>query len=158
MRAQSACIDGTRAEAASDTECCAQSAHVVYNGDCLHEARRPSDCGRVQVPRRAPSRGVHLQARGGRLADSSRFARGRMGVAVPVRRAAYDDGDDGALVVCVEHMIVRDPSLNELAEMFRGFYADRAAQGESWVITDEGKEFGERRPPIRAQILDKGET
>jgi hypothetical protein len=61
-----------------------------------------------------------------------------------------DDGEDGALVVCLEGVVVRDPSLNELAEMCRGSYADRAAQGESWLVTDEQEEF------IRHHVKETG--
>lgn len=61
-----------------------------------------------------------------------------------------DDGEDGALVVCLEHMVVGDPSLNELAGMCRGSYAERATQGESWVITDEQEEF------IRHHVKETG--
>ncbi len=109
---------------------CVMGAHVVYNGDCLHEARRPSDCGRVAEG--APILHVSHEADG----DWQFLCSGQH----------EDDGDDGALVVCLEHMVVGDPSLNELAHMCRGFYADRAAQGDSWVVTDEGEEFDERRP------------
>lgn len=52
-----------------------------------------------------------------------------------------DGGDDDGLVVCLEHVVARDPSLNELADLCTSHHADRAAPEDKWIITDEQEDF-----------------
>jgi hypothetical protein len=55
-----------------------------------------------------------------------------------------DSVEDGPVVVCLEHVVAGDPSLNDLAHMCRSSSAERAAPGDRWVMTDAREEFIQR--------------
>lgn len=43
----------------------------------------------------------------------------------------------GASLVCLEHVVAVDPSLNELAELGCGMSADRERVGAGWFVKDD---------------------
>jgi hypothetical protein len=45
------------------------------------------------------------------------------------------------LLVCLEHVVSRDPSLNELAALCTSHYAERETPLSAWRITDQSEEF-----------------
>lgn len=69
----------------------------------------------------------------------------------PIREVAHDAGGDWqflcgegehadaseAVLVCLEHVVSRDPSVNELASMCTAHVATRSAVGAPWRIEDE---------------------
>ena len=61
-----------------------------------------------------------------------------------------DGGEDSGLLICLEHLVARDPSLNDLADLCSGNHADRATPDDKWTITDEHEEF------IRRSVEDPG--
>lgn len=61
-----------------------------------------------------------------------------------------EGGDDGPVVVCLEHVVARDPSLNELATMCSMSHADRSTESDPWTIVDEREQF------IRDHVEDPG--
>jgi hypothetical protein len=48
-----------------------------------------------------------------------------------------DGGDDKPLLVCIDHVVASDPSLNDLADMFPLHSATRAGRDAPWVVHDE---------------------
>lgn len=48
-----------------------------------------------------------------------------------------DGGDDGPMFVCLEHVVARDPSINELAAMCTRSRAQRSGLDDEWTIVDE---------------------
>ena len=50
------------------------------------------------------------------------------------------DIDEMPKVVCISHLIERDPSLNELADLPNGWEAERNKQGGKWIRSEREKE------------------
>lgn len=61
-----------------------------------------------------------------------------------------DGGEDSGLLICLEHLVARDPSLNALADLCTNHHANRATPDDTWTITDEHEEF------IRRSVEDPG--
>lgn len=55
------------------------------------------------------------------------------------------EGEDKTKLVCLEHVVEHDPSLNELAKMCINHRAERASAASPWNVVDEGEEFIERQ-------------
>lgn len=57
--------------------------------------------------------------------------------------------ESGAVRVCLHHPIDDDPSLNELADLPRGWCAERSQPGAPWIrgeMSDEGSSGGAEDP------------
>lgn len=48
---------------------------------------------------------------------------------------------DEPVIQCLEHIVARDPSLNELAGLCSSHRAERKSADSPWAITDEAEEF-----------------
>jgi hypothetical protein len=68
--------------------------------------------------------------------------------------------EDG-LVVSLGGMAERDPTVNALAKMSTGHYAERATQEAQWTVTDEAESFildCVKDPGWAVQLIDAGDT
>jgi hypothetical protein len=54
---------------------------------------------------------------------------------------AHEDDLSGGQIVCLEHVVAADPSLNKLSGMCADHFAERADTEASWSITDRSEEF-----------------
>jgi hypothetical protein len=54
---------------------------------------------------------------------------------------AHAPEEDKPLLVCLEHVVSRDPTLNELAKLCTGYRAQRRTVADEWVVIDEAEEF-----------------
>ena len=54
------------------------------------------------------------------------------------------------MISCLHHPIDNDPSLAELADLPKGWYAERAKLGEPWVRRKHEREEGPSEPNTRS--------
>jgi hypothetical protein len=52
-----------------------------------------------------------------------------------------EEGEDEGKLICLEHLVAGDPSLNQLADMCRHSRAERSDREQDWVIIDEVEAF-----------------
>ena len=60
------------------------------------------------------------------------MARGRLSVRLELKA--------GAELACLHHMVEKDPTLAELADLPKGWYAERTEPGEPWERFESGPE------------------
>lgn len=58
---------------------------------------------------------------------------------------ADHQGEDQPLLVCLEEVVERDPSLNELAGMCTNHHAERDSLGLPWRVIDDSEAFIEKQ-------------
>lgn len=92
-------------------------------------------------------------------ANTSVFVCGHVADGEPILIVSHDGGgdwqflcgrphgesaDDKPVLLCLEHVVERDASLNALAEMCTNHHAERASTEDEWVITDDSEAFIEQ--------------